>query len=78
MPYFVYRKTPDGDVEFINEHANYRDAKSEVTDLRVNRSAEEEEHILRLIFAKDRREAKRLLTTKREISSPLQEWEEKL
>ena len=77
MPYFVYQKSQEGELSFLNTHDKFRDAKQEVTNLRVNR-AEGDTNDYRMVFAKDRQEARRLVTVKRDMSSPLQEWEEKL
>jgi hypothetical protein len=78
MPYFVYRKTPDNQVEILAVHDKYKEAKQAVTELRVKREAAGDDDILRMVFAKDKREAKRLISVKRELSSPVEEWEEKL
>ena len=78
MPYFVYSKSPDNKVDILSEHEKYKDAKQAVTELRVNQKASEKDQVLRMVFAKDKREAKRLASVKREMASPLEEWEEKL
>jgi hypothetical protein len=78
MPYFVYSKTPDNQVEILSVHDKYKEAKQAVTELRVNQKESGKDHVLRMVFAQDKREAKRLASVKREISSPLEEWEEKL
>jgi len=79
MPYFIFR-IPNAENEqasFLKAVDDYREAKQDVTDLRIN-SAEDDDAQYRMVFAKDRQEARRLLTTKRKITSPLEEWEEKL
>lgn len=78
MPYFVYSKSPDNQVEILSEHEKYKEAKQVVTELRVNQKESDKDQVMRMVFAKDKREAKRLATVKREIASPLEEWEEKL
>ena len=79
MPYFVFSLTSDKQATFINQHESYKDAKAEVTDLRKEANAKGETHqVFRLVFAKNKREGVVLLTTKRDMASPLQEWEEKL
>lgn len=79
MPYFVFSLTPEKRATYINEHEKYRDAKAEVTALRKDAYAKgERNQTFRLVFAKNRREGAVLLTTKREMASPLREWEEKL
>jgi hypothetical protein len=78
MPYFVYSKTPDNQVEILSVHDKYKEAKQAVTDLRVNQKESEKDLMMRMVFAQDKREAKRLATVKREMASPLEEWEEKL
>lgn len=79
MPYFVFSLTPEREATFINVHEEYKDAKAEVTTLRKEAYAKgETKDTFRLVFAKNKREGEVLLTTKREIASPLEEWEEKL
>ncbi|GMR07846.1 MAG: hypothetical protein BMS9Abin26_0850 [Gammaproteobacteria bacterium] len=78
MPYFVYRNNPDVEIEVLSEHADYKQAKKEVTRLRTDRSEEQPGDEFRMIFAEDVKSAKRVLRTRRNMQSPLQEWEEKI
>jgi len=79
MPYFIYRvpNAENEQVSFLAEVADYRAAKQDVSARRINRS-EDDDAQYRMVFAENRQEARRLLTTKRKMSSPLEEWEEKL
>lgn len=78
MPFFVYQKNQDAEIEILSEHPKYKQAKEEVIRLRVNRSEEDQGHEFRMVFAEEAKAAKRLLRTKHEMQSPLQEWEEKI
>ena len=72
MPYFVFRRREDT-LEFQHSHDNYRAAKNEVKSLRAD-NPDEDLNNFRLVFADDEKQARILLTTKRE-SSPVEEWE---
>ncbi len=78
MSYFVYRNNPHAEIEVLSEHADYKQAKKEVTRLRINRSEEQQGDVFRMIFAEDVKVAKRMLRTRHDMQSPLQEWEEKI
>lgn len=72
MQYFVFRKLPNK-LEFQHSHSCYRDARQEVKDLR-GANPEEDLNNFRLVFADDEKQARILLTTKKE-ASPVEEWE---
>lgn len=72
MPYFVFRKTSEK-LEFQHSHDNYRAAKQEVKDMRAA-NPDEDINNFRLVFADDEKQARILLSTKRE-GSPIEEWE---
>ncbi len=65
MPYFVYRISAEGSLTLIESFASYREAKRLATDLRHGAS-ENEQAVIRIIFASDPLEAERLLTSRRE------------
>ena len=72
MPYFVFRKL-DNKLEFQHSHDSYKNAKQELKDLRAANPGEDLNNF-RLVFADDEKQARILLTNKRE-SSPVEEWE---
>jgi hypothetical protein len=75
MPYFVFRVSPDkSDLELLDSFAKFQDAKDLCRDRRRTESPDDPDRI-RMAFAKSEYEAKRLLSEKREPSSPLEEWE---
>ncbi|MES9856036.1 MAG: hypothetical protein ABW166_05465 [Sedimenticola sp.] len=64
MPYFVY-KIEQKKLELFNSLSGYRDAKSELSQLR--KANEDPQINYRMIFANNENEAERLLTTPREM-----------
>jgi len=74
MPYYVYYVSLDkSQSEFKKECDSYREAKDEVMALR-KANPDEDINTYRLMFAKDKQQARILLTTKRN-ATPVKEWE---
>lgn len=73
MPYFVFKISNEEKPEFLQEFEKYKDARALCRDLRMNKP-EDEEFEARLVFAKDRKEGRRLLSDKRKPPT-LEEWE---
>jgi hypothetical protein len=65
MPYFVYNIFPQRRLEYIEEFSGYRDARDRVRELRKT-VPEDADYTVRLVHAKHKSEAERLLTTERE------------
>jgi len=74
MPYFVYRIAKDKALDLVEVKDKFAEAKVLCRDLRKTQEPGDADTV-RMIFAKDQKEAQRLLTTKHEPSSPLEEWE---
>jgi len=78
MPYFIYRimpgETPAAKtLEYVEEHAAYRDAKGVVKKMRMGQAADKQSQ-LKIIFAEDRSHAEQQLLEHRE-EPILREWE---
>lgn len=76
MPYFVYRFLPEDQkkpLELQDSHDSYREAKQHVKDLRAA-NPDENLNNFRLVFADNERQARILLTTRRE-KPQIEEWE---
>jgi hypothetical protein len=65
MPYFVYKISPPIELEYIDIKQGYKDARNLVRELRQGQ-AQGADTQFRLIFAKDRAEAEKLLSTPRD------------
>jgi hypothetical protein len=65
MPYFIYQITPALQLTYIDTKQDYKDARSLVRELRKGQSAGADIQF-RLVFAKDRSEAEKLLSTPRD------------
>ncbi len=74
MPYFVFRVSADMVVTPVNSFSSFREAKELCRSLRMAQPAGDKEQI-RMTFAATEQEARRLIAEKRQISSPLEEWE---
>lgn len=74
MPYFVYKIEQDRSVEYLDSFDKFAPAK---TFCREKREAlkPEDTGTVRLVFAKDKKEAETLLRTPRKPSTPVEEWE---
>lgn len=76
MPYFVYRFFPGNQnkpLELQDSHDSYREAKQQVKDMRAT-YPDEDLNNFRLVFADNEKQARILLTTKRE-KPQVEEWE---
>lgn len=74
MPYYVYYVSLDkSQSEFKKECESYKEAKAEVMALR-EANPDVDLNTFRLMFAKDKSQARILLTTKRK-ATPVKEWE---
>ncbi len=65
MPYYVYRVSEDRRLECLDQHAKYREARDKVREIRTGQ-ANDDNALIRLIFASSEVEAERLLLTPRE------------
>lgn len=75
MPYFVYRVPQDRqNLCYIETYERFKDAKDQCRELRKEQQSGDTDSV-RLIFAKDQREAEALLSKKNKASSPTEEWE---
>jgi len=75
MPYYVFRVSTDrSSLELLDSFAKFQEAKNLCYERRKAESPDDPSRI-RMAFAKSEYEAKRLLSEKREPSSPLEEWE---
>lgn len=75
MPYYVFRITADKkQLTLLNTCAKYPEAKNMCRDLRIQQGPNDTD-LIRMAFAQNERDAKRLLTEPRKESSPIEEWE---
>ena len=65
MPYFIYKITPPLQLTHIDTKQAYKDARTLVRELR-NGQSKDADIQFRMVFAKDRSEAERLLSTPRD------------
>jgi hypothetical protein len=65
MPYFIYKITPPLQLTPIETKDKYKDARSSVRGLRREQPQGEEDQY-RMVFAKSRGEAEKLLSTPRD------------
>ncbi|MCU0833791.1 MAG: hypothetical protein MUC77_05035 [Chromatiaceae bacterium] len=65
MPYFVYKITPPLQLTYIDTRSKYPEARTIVRGLRQESGAGSGEEF-RMVFAKDRAEAEKLLSTPRD------------
>ncbi len=61
MPYYIYRVSGPKKLEYLDEKEKYREAKSQVSDLRAAQGADDEA-IVRMVFAGTANEAEKLLS----------------
>lgn len=78
MPYFIYRITTGEQksakkVTHLNEFENFRDAKKDVKQMRINQT-DDDNGTYKVIFASDQAEAEKLLLEYRE-EPVTKEWE---
>lgn len=74
MPYFVFRIAADRQPKLVKTCEKYKEAKDLCRDLRISESPDNP-NAIRMAFAENETQAKRLLADKRQPSSPLEEWE---
>ncbi len=74
MPYFVFRISADRKLTPLNVCEKFKEAKDLCRQLRQAQAADATDQI-RMTFAKDEQEARRLLGNRRAPASPLEEWE---
>ena len=74
MPYFVYKIAQDRSVEYVDTFDDFGSAK---TFCREQREAQgpEDTFTVRMVHAKNKKEAENLLRTPRKPSTPVEEWE---
>jgi hypothetical protein len=65
MPYMIYKVFADKKLEYLGEHAKFKEAKEVVNGLR-REIGEFDNYLVRMIHAKDQAQAERLLTEERE------------
>ena len=65
MPYFIYRITPPRKLHLLDNKDNFKDAKKLVRSWRAQ-IRDEDDHTIRMIFAKSAQEAEKLLSMPRE------------
>jgi len=74
MPYFVYQIDAGRALTYVDDFDDYKSAKNLCREKREDGAIPENGNI-RLIFAKNQKEAKSLLKEKRKPSTPIEEWE---
>jgi hypothetical protein len=74
MPYFVFRVSSRRECSLVSSFEKYPEARDTCRRLRAEESPSEPGAI-RMAFAATEVEARRLLSEKRNPSSPLEEWE---
>ena len=75
MPYFVFKLGSGQSLALVQTYEKFKEAKKYCKEQRLQAASESSSDLYRLMFAKDEREAKRLVTDKHKPSSPLEEWE---
>ena len=74
MPYFVFKISADKQFTLVKACTQYKEAKDLCRELRIAESPDNP-NAVRMAFADDEAKAKRLISDKRQPSSPLEEWE---
>jgi hypothetical protein len=75
MPYYVFRVSADKKtLTLLDTCARFAEAKDMCRELRKQQQPDETD-LVRMAFAPNERDARRLLTDARQPSSPLEEWE---
>jgi hypothetical protein len=75
MPYYVFRLSADRkNLTLLNTCAKYPEAKELCRGLRVQQGPNDTD-LIRMAFAQNEKDAKRLLSESRKESSPIEEWE---
>ena len=75
MPYFVFQISADRRLMPLKVFDKFKDAKDLCRELRQAQAADGGKDQIRMTFAKDEQEARRLLGNRRAPASPLEEWE---
>lgn len=73
MPYFVFKIHPGDRLEHVETHQVFREAMKQCRQMRADKPADADYEV-RMIFAQDIEEGRRLLRTQRK-PPPLEEWE---
>lgn len=73
MPYFVFKVLPKEKLELVDTHAVFKEAKTQCRSMRAELPGDANFDV-RMIFAKDVDEGRRLLRVHR-TPPPLEEWE---
>jgi hypothetical protein len=74
MPYFVYKVEQDRSVEYLDVFDDFGTAKKTCRERREALTPEDT-CTVRMVFAKNKKEAENLLRTPRKPSTPVEEWE---
>jgi hypothetical protein len=74
MPYFVFRINEDKKLEHLGTHDKFAAAKQQCRDERQNLQPDGPISV-RMVHAKNPKQAEALLTTPRKPSTPVEEWE---
>jgi len=74
MPYFVYQIDAEKVLTYVDEFDDFKSAKDLCRSKREEGLVPENGNI-RMIFAKNKKQAKSLLKEKRKPSTPVEEWE---
>jgi hypothetical protein len=74
MPYFVFKISAGNAPALVSRFEKYKEAKDLCRELRQKESPDNP-NAFRMTYAEDETKARRLLTDKRQPSSPLEEWE---
>jgi L-lysine 2,3-aminomutase len=74
MPYYVFRLSSDKPPELVDSFVKFQEAMNVCRELRA-RAGPGSTKTIRMAFGANEKEAKRLLSDKRQPSSPLEEWE---
>jgi len=75
MPYFVYKVAQDRSVEYVDVFEDFGTAKKLCREQREALTPADTSTV-RMVFAKNKKEAENLLRTPRKPSTPVEEWEE--
>ncbi len=65
MPYFIYRISPQRNLNYVDDFAEYNFARDAARRMRQQQN-EEDIDTVKIVFAKDRNEAEDLLRIRRE------------
>lgn len=74
MPYFVYAINEDRSAEYLSEFESFAEAKKMARERREQLSPGSKATV-RMVHAKNQKEARDLLLTPRKPSTPVEEWE---